>query len=291
MKNRILTMGGIGDILLMTPAIRALKEQRPNEKLIVFCWNESHAEIFKNNPFVDEIKLATFKDSPIDYILYFLKLLPVNIYHYAQLSPSKFYKKNATEIIAEMAKVELKQKNIEIYLSNEEEQQAQETLSLYRNPVMIHVTSHCSKNQEWEVENWEELISLNPDKTFLQLGLTNEPQINGSINLLGKTSLREAFALIKYAKSFVGVISSFAHATNAFDTKGVVLFGPSTPIVWGHSNNINLSVDMSCSPCIDVLFNSPCPFNKTCMKAISVVDVHEALNRQLEPKVYESMMV
>lgn len=291
MKNRILTIGGIGDILLMTPTIRALKEQKPNEKLIIFCWNKSHAEVFKHNPFVDEIRLATFKDSPIDYIRYMLKRLPVNIYHYAQLSPSKFYKKNATEIIAEMAQVELRQKNIEIYLTEEEEQQAREVLNLYSNPIIIHVTSHCSKNQEWEIENWEQLIRLNPDKTFIQLGLADEPPIKGSISFLGKTSLREAFALIKFAKGFVGVISSFAHATNAFDTKGVVLFGPSTPKVWGHSNNINLSVDMSCSPCIDVLFNSPCPFDKACMKAISVMDVHEALNKQLVSEIYEPMLV
>jgi hypothetical protein len=74
---------------------------------------------------------------------------------------------------------------------------------------------------------------------------------------------------------------TFAHATSAFGTPGVVLFGASTPKVWGHSNNINLYKDLRCAPCIDLLFDSPCPYGKPCMTTISVGEVREALIAQL----------
>lgn len=89
------------------------------------------------------------------------------------------------------------------------------------------------------------------------------------------------FALLKGASGFVGVTSSFSHATNAFGTPGVVLFGPSAPEVWGHANNVNLSRNLPCAPCIDVLHNAPCPYGAECMQTITVAQVQEALRRQL----------
>jgi ADP-heptose:LPS heptosyltransferase len=116
------------------------------------------------------------------------------------------------------------------------------------------------------------------------VGLPGEPHVPGAVDLRGKTSLREVFALLKAASGFVGVTSSFSHATNAFGTPGVVLFGPSAPEVWGHANNVNLSRNLPCAPCIDVLHNAPCPYGAECMH-IPVAQVQEALRRQLRLSV------
>lgn len=91
--------------------------------------------------------------------------------------------------------------------------------------------------------------------------------------------------MLKHAKSFVGVASVFSHATNAFDIPGVVMMGPSPPWIWGHENNINLfDKSLSCTPCLDDLAKTPCPYQSECMSNITVSMVSEALRKQLRKK-------
>jgi ADP-heptose:LPS heptosyltransferase len=278
---RIVPWGGLGDILLTTPAMKAIKEATPDRKLEVFCRTKRHMEIYKNNPYIDRLKPATFSANPIRYILYMLKAIKIHEAVYSVLSPSLVYKKNATEIIAEMLNVELIDKNVQVFLTKGEEDNAKQLLSSYQNPVCIHITSNCSKNQNWPLEYWEELVSQLPEYTFVQLGLENEDVVKGAIDLRGKMSFRESLAVLKQSKSFVGVVSSLSHATNAFNVPGVILFGASLPEVWGHANNINLYKHFRCAPCIDVLGGSTCPYGKPCMTEITVSEVKAALIRQM----------
>lgn len=283
-KIRLLPTGGLGDILLGTPSIKALKQKYPQSRIIVFYRNKNESEIFQHNPYVDDLRPATFWANPIEYSLWYFKKIELTLFHYPALSPSLNYNKNSTEIIAEMLGVELQDKNLQVYLTQKEDNKAVNELSRYKKPVIIHVTSNCSKNQNWPVENWERLIKEMEGYTFIQLGLSKEDKIEGAIDFRGKTTFREALALIKNAQSFVGVVSSFSHATNAFDIPGVVLFGASTPEVWGHRNNINIYKALRCAPCIDLLLGSMCPYGKPCMTQITVEEVKSALLQQLSKR-------
>jgi ADP-heptose:LPS heptosyltransferase len=113
------------------------------------------------------------------------------------------------------------------------------------------------------------------------VGQDHEPYVTGALDWRGKTTLYEAFCLIKYASSFVGIDSCHAHATNAFDIPGVVLFGDSDPTHFGHSNNINLFKNLPCL-CYYELFGRPCPYNNECMHLITVDDVEQALVKQMQ---------
>jgi len=267
----IKTWGGIGDGLLVTPSLKALKQKYPNSEIRVVC-NDNHKEIFENNPNIDVL-------STQDNVFKNLKLDKFHETNYGRLKPSINYKKHATEIIADILEVELKNNKLEIFLTEKEEEQAKQTLSKYNNPITIHITSKCSKNQEWPVERWEEVVKRMPNYTFIQLGLKNEPRVEGAVDMMGKTTVREAIALVKHSKAFVGVISAFAHATNAVNTPTVVLFGPSTPVVWGYENNVNIYKDLKCAPCIDTLGGKRCPYDKKCMKKISVREVEQAIKK------------
>jgi ADP-heptose:LPS heptosyltransferase len=278
---RVLTHGGLGDILLSAPSFKALRQKYPAAKISVYCLSKSHMEVYKGNPHIDRLTMASFWANPALYLLYYLKKVKLYSIDYGHLIPSINYSVNATEIIAGMLNVELKDKKIEVFLTGEEESAAKRILAEYRNPIVLHVSSITSKNQEWPLKNWEDLIGMMPDHTFIQLGLTNDAKVKGAIDLRGKTGFRVALAIIKHSLSFVGVVSSFSHATNAFDTPGVILFGASSPQVWGHSNNINIYKALRCAPCIDLLHGSLCPYGKPCMKSITVDDVRNALLRQL----------
>jgi ADP-heptose:LPS heptosyltransferase len=277
---RVITSGGLGDVLLSTPVYKALKGKYPNCRIIMFC-HDHRKDIFRNNPYIDQIRGISFIENPVSYTLYYLKWARFQTFYFGNLIPSLFYDRNATEIIAEMFEIELTDKKLQLFLTNKEEEKARRFMSQYNEPVVMHITSRFSKNQEWKLENWETLVKSMPECTFIQLGNPDEKKLEGAVDLRGKTTMREAFALIKYAKSFAGVNSFFSHVTNAFGTPGVVLFGASNPHIWGHSNNINLYKPTRCAPCIDTLLWFNCPYEKRCMQNITVEEVKEALLKQL----------
>jgi ADP-heptose:LPS heptosyltransferase len=284
---RILTRGGLGDILLATPALKALKEKYPTCKIKVLCDNRKEVrEIFQNNPYISSAETISLFTTPYEYLLWGsrwgMRKLKLHDFSYGDLYPCLFGTKSAKDLIAEEGyEVELSDRKIQLFLAEEEEKKAKELLSGYKNPVIMHIKSRTSKNQEWPLRNWDELVRSMPECSFIQLGWGDEDKVEQAVDLRGKTSFRESFALIKYAKGFVGINSALSHVTNAFDIPGVVLFGPGPPIIWGHPNNINLYKPVRCAPCLDLLSGNPCPYGKPCMTNITVEDVRSAILSQL----------
>jgi ADP-heptose:LPS heptosyltransferase len=277
----IVSWGGMGDALLTTPLFRAIKEQLPGSRTIVYSITYTHYDVFLNNPYIDKLRRYGRLTKAKLALLNRFKSVKVFVPSYGDYMPGLFYSKNATEIIAEMFGVRLENKQVMVFLTREEEEVGRRLNSQYPTPIAIHVTSNYSSNQNWPISHWAELVRRNPQYTFLQLGLPHEKLIPGVVDLRGKLTLREQFAVLKYARAFVGVVSSLAHATNAFGTPGVVFYGPSTPLVWGHSNNCNLDLKLPCAPCVDILAGVPCPYGAPCMSGISVSDVEQALEQQL----------
>jgi ADP-heptose:LPS heptosyltransferase len=295
---RIVSWGGLGDVLLTTPIFRAIKEQWPGSRTIVYSTNYGHYDILLNNPYIDRLKapklsraeillarklrLAELHRGPYRLLKPSLfRPLKAHLPAYSILKPGLFYTKNATEIIAEMIGITLEQKDVMLFLTRNEEEIGRQLVASYDTPIAIHITSNTTRNQHWPLSYWAELVSRNPKYTFIQLGLPTEEVIPRTIDLRGKISLRVAFAVLKHVKAFVGVVSVFAHATNAFGTPGVVFYGPSSPLVWGHHNNRNLDLGLACSPCVDILGPCPCPYGAPCMSGISVREVELALEQLL----------
>ncbi len=279
---RLVSWGGLGDVLLTTPAIRSLKMSNPSSQIVVYCLNENHFSVYKNNPNIDRLVLASFASSPVDYVRYLVRRRDFLVMNYGSLCASLYYKKvTATEVVADMLNVKLDTRKLEVWLTSEENEAAKKWLSQYSNPILVHITSITTENQEWPYSYWEQLIASMGDYTFVQIGLNSEHRLKGAIDLRGKTTFRSALALLNNSLSFAGVVSAFSHATNAFNIPGVVLFGASTPEVWGHDNNINLYKNLPCAPCVDLLLSSRCPYNKPCMREITVGEVRQALLKQV----------
>lgn len=280
----LIACAGVGDVLICTPTIRALKETYPKRKLIVYCLSEYHREPLLHNPYIDSLRDARrLWRWPHHAYLYFFnrRLLFHNKLDFQRVSPACAFDKNVVDLVPELfGRVELKTRKVQLFFTKDEEQRAQEALAEYQNVVFLHIYSSSGENHHWPTANWGKLVSELPQFTFIQLGLASEPHVDGAVDWRGKTSLREALCLIKHGQSFAGVDGSFAHATNAFDIPGVVLFGDSNPLHWGHENNINVYKDVECSPC--ALWKIPCPFQHECMETITVAEVKEALVRQMD---------
>ena len=294
--NRTLVLvawGGVGDAIICTPTIRALKENFPTHKIILYCPARKQWDVFKNNPYIDSLRILnvwSMMRYPYHLFAYKFnrKLINYTLLHFQFVAPSHIYDKSIKEIAADMFNIKLNNLNVDLFLSPEEELTAKKKISVYENVVIIHVHSRSSVNHHWSIEKWNQLVRELPEYSFIQIGFTDETAIEGAIDLRGKTTLREAFALLKYADSFVGIDSNFSHVTNAFNIPGVVLFGDSSPTIWGHDNNINIYKNLDCSPCYYYLWNQPCPYDHSCMDSISVSEVKEALKSQIRKKTKNS---
>ena len=94
------------------------------------------------------------------------------------------------------------------------------------------------------------------------------------VNLCGKTTLREAVALIEKCQLFVTNDSGLMHVASALDVPLVAIFGSTNPTTTGPIGLRNriIRVPVPCSPCL----KTECPEDHRCMKEITVDTVYAA---------------
>jgi ADP-heptose:LPS heptosyltransferase len=296
---KLRTWGGIGDVLLLTPSLRAWKAAHPMGRLQVYCSSPLHFELLRHNPHIDVLRLAPQRwpgaaHLMSDAIGAFLggpgvqrrlqrvwQRWKTTMPAYGWLFPT-VTGRHAVHLTGELLGVAASHP-LEVFLTPEEEATASAWMVEFETPVVIHPRTSTDENRNWPIEKWASLVARNPHVSFVQLGLAADPPIRGTVDRRG-APLRESIALVKGAAAFVGIESSLAHAAHAVGTPSVVLFGPTDPRVWAHPNSVSVSRHLRCAPCIDLLRDCPCPYGNPCMAELPVEDVEAALQRQLRAR-------
>ena len=88
---------------------------------------------------------------------------------------------------------------------------------------------------------WKKLIELlDKDELIIQIGIEGEQQLVPDFRKNFK--LAELAELVEACRTWVSVDSFFQHFCWDLGKRGIVLFGQSDPIIFGHHENINLLV-------------------------------------------------
>ena len=87
---------------------------------------------------------------------------------------------------------------------------------------------------------WEELISM-IDEPIVQVGVEGEKQLVEDFRK--NLPISELKELLKDCRTWISVDSFFQHLGWIKNKKGIVLWGPSDPLIFGHPENINLLKD------------------------------------------------
>jgi hypothetical protein len=142
-------------------------------------------------------------------------------------------------------------------------------------------------NKEWPPERMQEVVTrLHGRIAVVQLGSATDPPLEGARDLRGKTTLRQAAAILSMASAFIGMVGFLMHAARAVGTPSVIVFGGREhPTQSGYPGNENLFTAMECSPCW--LWNR-CPFDRECLARITPAQVVEAVDRVLARIVHYS---
>lgn len=273
---RFVSRGGIGDALVLTAVFRALKHRDPACRVVVFARNAGHHAVFERNPHIDVLHHPRWLHPRLKPLRRLFRVSQEAMTELHSLLPSMFYTEHAARVLGSRLGLELHDTKPELVLSPDEHMKAGELLHGSADPVAVHASAYSSANKNWRIESWEALVRNNAQHTFVQLGLGSEPRVRGTVDLRG-LPLRVSFAVIARSSAFVGVDSGLAHAAAAVGTPAVVLFGASTPAVYGHAQNVNLYHRAACSPCFDILGSEPCPYGNPCVNDITEAEVSVAL--------------
>jgi glycosyltransferase involved in cell wall biosynthesis len=142
--------------------------------------------------------------------------------------------------------------------------------------------------RDWFKDRWEKLVKEIQKRGLhvIQVGGSGEGRIEGCNGYHIGIDYRLTMAILERSAGFVCVDSFLQHAGHALGIKGVILYGPSDPVIGGHDTNINLKVDkcdrdLICMkqsfPISHWTFKSKDCDSKICMKSITVKMVLDSL--------------
>jgi ADP-heptose:LPS heptosyltransferase len=218
-----------GDVVAMTGAIRDLKNQYPDYEIKI---NTSCPDVFKNNPYITH-----FENSEANYKFY----LDYNDIHNSGKSGRHF--SQAFHIsISEKLNINLKQSAIwpDIHIGesdNELKEKIKQLINIDKFWILNAGFKCDYPLKHWGTENYQKVVDILKGKvTFVQVGESSNGHmhlpLDGTIDIIGKTSLRELIVLSSMAQGSCGPVSAHMHIMAAFEKPSVIIAGGREPYRW-----------------------------------------------------------
>jgi len=306
-KILIVMEEGIGNMIMLTPALKALKRMLP----------ESHITVYGRQPSVQVIEDWEIVDSIIEkpgdehFDICFLTIWARQF----ATNSEAWLKKSCKSVI----KLGLNPEQHEAdscfqmaHLFGYDEQKKPDSfcnscdvkLKLPKKGKIIALSDTALDNETWERKRWPYYKDLagqliNRGNTVLLIGGPEEAnrfrpeewpfQI---INCLGKYTVQETAGLLQKCDIFIGNDSGPAHMAAALGIRTIVLFGPtliSKNIPLGRDVQA-LRLDMECSPCQYTGRWKKCVDWK-CLKALTVDYILPAVFQRENPKESDGTII
>ncbi len=329
----------VGDAIITTPAIRAVRKNFPEAKISLLAkpWV---APIFYNNPYIDNILIydAAGKHKGLSGILRLSKELRKEKFDLAILFQNAFeaaltailagipnrlgYNSDARNLllthcicltpamkrlhqidyylgILEGASLKSDGRHLTLVVTDNERKQANAILSKHgitgKNRLIgINPGAVFGSAKRWFPERYAALSVKLRKYSGAEIAIFGGPgekalgqyvsELMGSrcINFCGKTSLREAVALIERCQLFITNDSGLMHVAAALDTPQIAIFGSTDHITTSPSSPRSqiIRTPVPCSPCL----KPDCPTDHKCMKNITVEMVYDVAVKFLRTK-------
>ena len=307
----------IGDMLMVTPTYRAVKECCPDCKTVVVT---SHAgyEMMLGNPHIDKL-IAYRKGDPVLPIITSIWRSDVAVifdYHYRNalyamlaLIPKRMgYGKDLINIhledeplelfeplkyLAAVAPLGIRTDDLTLtrpVATDDDRAHVDEIMrsnGLSGDKLIIIVPFSLSTIKDWSTERYRELIGRLRSKGYATAIVGGKDQFDraarefpDALNLCGATNLRESAEIISRARLYISGCTAMLHVCSTTDTPSIALYGPTIPEQWAPKKNCTvLYHKLPCSPCYN-LTDEPCRDNR-CIKSISVDEVWSAVENIL----------
>ena len=238
--------GNMGDILMMTPALKELSKKYK----IDIQFLKEYKEILENLEFIDNI--YDFEEK-IDDSLYD-KIIDISNFefNYEKIRQPYIYK-NKLEIFSDALNVKMGNNIPIIVLSEKEKEKAKDILEKFSKDKKIILIAPKSKNlsRDWDFKNWKKLIKMLSEEKKYHLVVADE-KINWDvegISFFNKKTKRELFLLTSIVDLVITPDSGLLHVAGAFEKKVITIFGPTDYKMRAYKNSYPIYNDTGCSPC------------------------------------------
>ena len=182
------------------------------------------------------------------------------------------YDRHIIQQICEFYGIKNPELKCELYFSDAEEQFARNIIfnnNLSKEKFIViepQSNDEYTVNKKYPLDKWQYIANTLVKKGYqlVQLGKNNKDQVlDGVVNLTGKTTFRQAAAIIKLANLFVSSEGGLMHAANAVSTSSVIVIsGFIHPDMTCYSNNTNIWLGKTHGPCGMKVHCSAC-FNES----------------------------
>lgn len=251
MQILVIRKGALGDVIMATGIVRAVKQQYPNCEIDVAT---DSAEVFLDNIHVRSVaSMSRFDTAKYDAI--------INLDMAYELSPGM----HAVDAYAAKANLDPATTDLHTELFVSPQHHAfLEQFNLPQKFLVIHQRHHFWSNRNLPVEFYIELVSKIIERTgvaVVQIGGNSDHSfgnIDGCLyDLTQRLNLHQSAALISRARAFVGVDAGPLHIASATNTPIVGLF-TSVKAQYREPRNrsvphINIASNIDCYGCVETL--------------------------------------
>ena len=284
-------LGGIGDVLMTTPVVKALKTRYPEAELTYATdpqyYNGDLLRILEGNPYID--KLVDFRGvNQNDYHL-FVDLTGICPPYETKSNPPV----NRIDLFARHVGIRLDDPLPDYMITSEDRGWATTIIKKWFGEgsykvVVIH-TASVDRRRTWPVKNYiqmlHELTEERPELRFIVLDQNRQKEHWDTKNCVNASNygIRQAASLIWAGDVFVGPDSGPLHLAGAMEKEIVAIFGStdSTARINYYDGAISVDSDLPCSPC----WYATCPQNLACMRQIPITQVKEAIIQKVDQKI------
>lgn len=285
----IRSLGGIGDILMTTPAIQQLAEDYPNSRITYATDMHStkdYYEVLKNNPHISEVIDARFVNKT--HYDAWVDITSVCIQHENSSKPVL----NRIDIFAKAIGIS-RLRNTLPYLKLEPEetlwaQSYIRQLNLGDKKLIYLHTASFDPQRCWPVQRYQELLRIAqnqyPNLHFLVSDFNQvlpNKQLYPNATDVTQGLIRKASALIQQSDYFIGPDSGPMHIAGALQVPSLAMFGSIPPAArinyYPTHTAVTSEPKLSCMPC----FYSKCSINFKCMTNITAEQVLKTLMEKL----------
>jgi ADP-heptose:LPS heptosyltransferase len=261
--------GGLGDVLMCTPALRQLKRLNPSCR-VVFFTRHRERELLEGLPFIDEFR--DHPDRPPEGAI---------VMRYEFSVPSR---RHIAQLMGDCIGVRVSDVRPSCPVEPDlVARYRREWAGLPRPTVLINRhASGWTPNMTWPEHYWDELTDqLSRRATVIQIGVGEGKLHRGVAVDLRGTGIRELVASIAAGDLHVGPVSGPTHIAAAVGTPAVAIFGGyQHPCNTGYRGHINLySPVVPCAPC---WLNTECPHQRVCLSRITPAAVERWVWRRWE---------
>jgi len=158
------------------------------------------------------------------------------------------------------------------------------------SPLVIIFPGASIPEKRWGEDRFREVVKWCAEQSFkvVLIGGAGEEEVAGRIagadvvNLVGMTSLVETAAVLGRAAVVVSGDSGVLHIAAGLGRPTVSLFGPSSATKWGPRGDRHLVLrPTNCPDCSRFGTTPPCPHNGRCMQEIGVEEVTAAISASI----------